>query len=83
MTRALVHGHQGEVNLHRPRVHQGSPQGTKRLEVILFEEAGTQARIAPGGLDIFPTENFFSEKREHMFRTATLVRGHCHPTTTF
>ena len=51
MTRALVHGHQGEVNLHRPRVHQGSPQGPKRLEVILFEQAGTQARITPGGLD--------------------------------
>ena len=82
MTRALVHGHQGEVNLHRPRVHQGSPQGPKRLEVILFEQAGTQARITPG-LDFQLKTVFFSEKREHIFRTATLVQGRRHPTTTF
>ena len=32
--------HQGKVNLYRPRVHQGSPQGPKRLEVILFDWTG-------------------------------------------
>ena len=83
MTRALLHGHQGKVNLYRPWVHQGSPQGTKRLGVILFEEAGTQAKTLLEGWAYFQVKTFFLKKREHMFGTATLVQGRRHPTTTF
>ena len=53
MTRALVHGPQVEVHLHRPGVHQGSPRGLKRLEVILLEQAGTQATTQPSPLKSF------------------------------